>query len=256
MASYPSVPRPPAYYTALESAYNSPVIPSTNVNDSFSNQLNQMPVYYSYDSTPVSLNTDSAATSVMNSWPDNSPPIMTMNTPVSDIVDAGNSAPIIPSIDPVSTIWNIAAIGLKLWGGDQQAEAQRKQAAAQQKYYNDLATFETKQAAQSSFQFSLKDLQIDRSTLETNAAQSVLAAGAGYAGSSLDQVMNQSRLTASIDKAIIKQAASQAVEAGLQKAAQYRQAGGQSYDAGQKQADTTMLSTISNIGFNLFGKGK
>jgi hypothetical protein len=166
---------------------------------------------------------------------------------------APGALPIIPSADPIATLYNIGAIVLNIFGGQEQAKAEREAAEAKQKYYNDLATFEEKQSQMESYQLAVKSLQVGLEGEQIEGQIDVMAAAAGLTGQTLEDVKLSSAMSVTIDKELIKQASVYALKSGKQKAEMYRRAGRQAKEAGEMQATQTEIGTAFTTVGQIFG---
>jgi hypothetical protein len=148
-----------------------------------------------------------------------------------------------------------AQAALTLWGGAEKAKAQEQEAEAKRNYYNALAASEIKQGQENVKQIAQKTGQLDISGKKTVAEQNVMAAAAGYSGTSLDLLEQDTMQNLNIDKAILQQAAYQALQTSQERAGQYRLAGEGAIEAGKIGQELTWLDTAQQIASKWIPKG-
>ena len=152
-------------------------------------------------------------------------------------------------------LYTVGSSALSFFSGQNTAQAQEEAARAKQKYYNALAVAEEKRGFQEIGQYGRTEAQMTQSGKEILGEQSTMAASAGYAGESLTDVAQNTTNNLSIDKAILQQAAIQALDTSREKSKQLRLAGQAEYEVGQMAQKATWLDTASTIAGKWIPKG-
>ena len=231
-----SIPSAGGYNTTLDPWDFKKII---NPSQSYGMQPSDIPI--SSIAEPIAQSMDNLTT--MNAF--NDPGYGDSSTP---------ELPYVPPVESLDMIYDVAALGLNLLGGFQKADAQRAEAEAKQKYYNDLATYKEKLTNAAAYQMSLKSVELGTQEKQLSAAQSATAAAAGFSGQSLTDIQTSDAMSFQIDKELIKRASQQALNTGYDEAAQYRRAGSGAMAAGNITADSTLTSTITGVGLKILGK--
>lgn len=175
-------------------------------------------------------------------------------TSESSSSDTGG-APYVPPMNPLALIYDVVALGLNFFGGQQKADAIREAGIQKQRYYDDLATYEERTSRIQAIQISQKVTDLATQARAISGEQAVMAAGAGYSGQSLEDLKISDALSFRLDKAMIKEASRQALKVGYEKAGQYRRAGELARETSERESDLTMIGTIAQIGSQFLMKG-
>jgi hypothetical protein len=210
-----------------------------------------------YGIQPIDIPINTIAEPIASNYnvSDNTTAMNEFNDPgFSDSGSQGPGLPYIPPINPIGIAFDVVSAGLNLFGGMQKSDAQRAEAEAKQKYYNDLATYKEKLTNAQAYQIQLKSADLVSQEKQLVATQSTMSAAAGFSGQSLTDIQTSDALSFQIDKEMIKRASELTIKQGYDEAAQYRRAGQNAVSVGNIAADNTLLSTVAKIGMTAFGK--
>ncbi|CAK0756654.1 conserved hypothetical protein [Gammaproteobacteria bacterium] len=147
--------------------------------------------------------------------------------------------------------------GLSVYGGLQAADNTRKAAEANKKYYYSLADT-SEQGAKQDIVSGMRDqntIALSEKSVEASQRAAMAAAGVGSGSVTAEDIIKETFNKAELDKMTVRYNANMSALAKKQQAGQYRMAGDNAIQAGNINADTTLLTSATGVANNWINFG-